>query len=240
MQHNSLAEHVTSALAGATVYPIAHAAHGPATVEPLPSHAYTIALSREEGVPAHSLAQNLAEVLGWKVYDHELIELIAREMGVDIRLLERLDERNVAWLEEALNSFMEVPAVSEGGFIANLRKTIAKLGRAGNCIIVGRGAAHILPVETTLRVRLIASHRDRVQAVAKSRGLTQDAAAKHIETTERERERFIRTYFYVDPRNPMNYDLVLNLSHLSLAAGTQLLVGALQAYQASAQPLVVP
>ncbi len=227
-------DHLAAALAGTAVYSTTRD-----HTEPQASPGYTVALSREEGVPVHELAHELGRTLGWQVFDHELIELIAKEMGVDVRLLDRMDERNVAWLEEAFNSFMEIPAVSEGGFISALRKTITRLGRTSHCIFVGRGAPHILPVATTLRVRLIANRRDRLLAVAKCKNLSDDAAARYIETTEEQRVRFIRGHFFFDPRDPQNYDLVLNFSHLSLPACVQLLVSALQAYQASSPPLVV-
>jgi cytidylate kinase len=223
-------DHLAAALAGAATYTSPQ-------IEAQKKTGYTIALSREEGVPVHQLAHELGQTLGWQVYDHELIQLIAKEMGVDVRLLERIDERNVAWLEEAFNSLMEIPAVSAGGFVTALRKTVDRLARMGHCIIVGRGAPHVLPVETTLRVRLIANRRDRIVAVARCKHISHEAAARHIDEVEEQRDRFIRTHFFIDPRDPQNYDLVLNVSHLTIAASVDLLAAALRSYQASRNPL---
>jgi cytidylate kinase len=99
-------------------------------------------------------------------------------------------------------------------------------------VIVGRGAAQILPVATTLRVRLVASVEDRVAVMSGELGVSSAEAARHVERTDRERARFIRDHFGKDPTDPQNYDLVLNSSYLSVAACADVVVTALHCRQA--------
>jgi hypothetical protein len=51
------------------------------------------------------VARAVAERLGWNVYDHELLEVVARDLHVRVKLLENVDERHVPWLQECVESF---------------------------------------------------------------------------------------------------------------------------------------
>src|SRR5579872_1895390 len=74
-----------------------------------PTPAFTVALSREAGTQGTAVARELGSRLGWPVYDHELLERIAQEMGVRTALLESVDEKRMSWLLEAFGQFMAVP-----------------------------------------------------------------------------------------------------------------------------------
>ena len=43
---------------------------------------FTITVSREAGTQGTAVAKELGTLLGWHVYDHELLEQIARNMGL--------------------------------------------------------------------------------------------------------------------------------------------------------------
>lgn len=198
--------------------------------------ALTIALEREAGTFGTSLARQLGQRLGWPVYDHELLEVIAQEMGLRVQLLESMDERRQSWLQEAFQSLAEVPQVSEDAYVHHLVQTILSLGAHGQCILVGRGAAQILPPASTLRIRLVGEWSDRVAQAAQRLGLSREQAARWIEETDRERIRFVREHFLRDPTDPHLYDLVLNASRWSVAEAVELLVQAVQCRQQRSAP----
>jgi cytidylate kinase len=193
--------------------------------------AFTIALSREVGGRGTSVARAVGARLGWPVYDHELLEQIAQEMGLRTNLLESVDERHISWLEECVAQLAAVPAVSENAFVRHLVQTIFSLGAHGECVIVGRGAPQILPAATTLRVRLVAAREHRIAVISHERHLARQEAERYIDSTERERVRFIRDHFGKDPTDPQNYDLVLNTSRFLVEECAQLIVAALHHLQ---------
>jgi cytidylate kinase len=188
---------------------------------------FTIAIAREAGTPGTSVAREVGARLGWLVYDHELLERIAHEMGLRTSLLASIDERHVSWLEETVEQFASVPIVSESNYVRHLVETILALGTHGQCIIVGRGAAHILPAGTTLRVRLVAIREDRIAATCLRLGVSAQEAARWVEKTEKERTAFIRDHFQQDPTDPRRYDLVLNTSRWSIPECAELIIQAL-------------
>jgi hypothetical protein len=169
--------------------------------------------------------------LGWPVYDNELIERIAREMHLHASLLDSVDEKRKSWLLESVEALSSGRSVSESAFVRHLVESVLSLGTHGECVIVGRGAAHILPQASTLRVRLVGDREDRVLAMCRRLGLSHTEAARLVEVTDRERARFIREHFQKDSTDPRNYDLVLNTSRLSYAACAGLVIEALHQMQ---------
>jgi cytidylate kinase len=189
-------------------------------------HGLTIALSREAGTPGTTIARELGARLHWPVYDHELVEQIARQMGVPEYLLDDVDEHRKSWLLQCLEAFGSV-RVSECAYSKRLRETIVSLAARGQCVIVGRGAPCLLPPQTTLRVRLTGSLEDRIARTCQQRNLSRDAAAQWIAATDRERLDFVRTHFFADAADERNYDLVVNTSQWPVPRCVDLIVEAL-------------
>jgi hypothetical protein len=174
--------------------------------------ALAVTLDREPGAPVEEVARELGLRLGWPVYDHELVERIARDLGVPVSQVDQIDERGQHWLVECLESLTLTPHLTEAGYVHRLIETIQALGQRGNCVLVGHGAAEILPVHSTLRVLLVGTARDRVARLMKQLRVNGREAERWAKQVSKERARFLRNHFHVDPEAPGNYDLVLNTS----------------------------
>lgn len=197
--------------------------------QPRTKRAYTIALSREAGTPGTSVAQEVGKRLGWTVYDHELVEKIAQEMGLRADLLDSVDEKRRSWLLETLEEFATAtPPVSQNAYVRHLVQTLLSLSVHGRCIIVGRGSPHVLPQESTLRVRLVGRLEDRIAAGMRRLNTTEAAARKWVEETERQRLHFVQEFFLKDARDPREYDLILNTSRWSVSECADLVIQALK------------
>jgi len=184
--------------------------------------ALTIALNREAGTQGTTVAQAVGARLGWPVYDHELLEHIAREKGLRLSLLESLDEKPQSWFLECIQAFVG-ESLGESGFVSHLVETIVSLGRLGRCIIVGRGAVHLLPRETTLN--------DRIAAYAQHFGVAREEAARQVETQDRQRASFVQNHFHKDVADPHNYDLILNTARWSVEECADAIVEAVNRLQ---------
>jgi cytidylate kinase len=157
--------------------------------------AFTIVLSREAGTNGSRVAHAMGERLGWMVYDRELVQHIAADMGVHTRLIDSVDEKHCGWLLECLEAFAAVRHASEGAFVRHLIETLLSVGAHGQCVIVGRGAAQVLPPAATLPVRLVGPMEDRVQAVCRKLGIPHEDAKRWVEKTDAECHRFVKDHF---------------------------------------------
>jgi cytidylate kinase len=195
---------------------------------------FTIALTRQSGCPGTSVAREIGARLGWPVYDQELVARIAGEMGLRASLLESVDERHQSWVQECVESFATAPNAGESSYVRHLVETVLSLGARGECIIVGRGAAHILPRESTLRIRLVGLLDDRIRNMSTRLGIGIEEASRVVHETDHQRARFVRDHFHRDAADPAGYDLVLNTSHWSITECAQLSVHALDRLRARA------
>jgi cytidylate kinase len=192
----------------------------------------TIALSRQVGAGGTSIATEVGNRLGWPVYDHALLERIAEEMHLRTQLLESVDERQMHWLTESLNSFSQEPAINTSTYVRHMIQTILSLGTHGSCIIVGRGSPYILPPATTLRVRVVADRKHRIIGLSRERGISRADADAQLDQIDHERLAFIKSHFLKDPRDPQNFDMVLNSSCFSYAECADLIIEALHRLEA--------
>lgn len=195
---------------------------------------FSIAISREAGANGPAIARAVGESLNWPVYDKELVQKIADEMGLHANLLQSVDEKQIGWLKECLRSFTSEPNVNEMAFVRQLLETLLSLAAHGECVIIGRGAAVVLPAETTLKVRLVAPVRERVESIWQRLGISRAEAENWVRKTDCERQRFVVDHFHKDPSDPQYYDLVLNTSRFTVAECTEFIVEALRRLQARA------
>ncbi len=196
------------------------------------SRSFTIAISREAGSGGKLVALEIGRRLNWPVYDHELLDNLAKELHVDVDQLESVDERRTNWLVECVQAFSAASTVAEATYFHRLLKLLLALGERGQCVILGRGAMIALPAETTLRVRVVASLRDRVAFIGRERGLNPTEAARYVDSTDHERRRFIRDHFGKDAGDPLLYDLIVNASRFSTQECADLTIEGLQRLQA--------
>ncbi len=189
---------------------------------------FSIAISREAGTRGPAVAKAVADRLGWRLYDHELLEIVARDLHVRVKLLENLDERHVTWLQECVEAFAAVPAVREGKYVRHLIEAMLSLAACGNCVIVGRGSPFVMPPATTLRVRLVAPLEARVATICHDLKLPRREAARFVEVTDRERTEFVRLHFLRDSADPRHYDLFVNTAQFSTDQCAELIVDGLR------------
>jgi len=190
--------------------------------------ACTIAISREAGALGSSIGQEVATRLGWQLYDQELLNRIGEEMGLRASLLQSIDEQGKNWVRDLFEGFRGHVRPAEHRFVQRLIEMIGSLARHGECVIVGRGSALVLPAETTLRVRLIAPRPFRVATIQQAKGLSPEEAAHWVDTTDRERAAFSKDFFHKDATDPALYDLLPNVSRFTVNQCAGMIIEALR------------
>lgn len=196
----------------------------PAVRQPL-----AIAISREAGAPGVEIGEEVSRRIGYPIYDRQILELIGERVGLRAELLQTLDERDPNWLVEALGSFGNSVEKHRAAFLHHLIQVIAALAAQGDCIIVGRGAAALLPRNKALKVRVVADLKDRVERSARKFNLSLDDAAHRVRQVDLERRQFVEKHFHRDVNDPHNFDLVLNASLVDVPTCAALIIEAAKA-----------
>jgi len=205
-----------------------------------------ITIEREYGSGAAEIAQLLARRLGWKLWDQELTAEIARMAHCKASAIEEREERRDSLYYRLLKSFARgsyegsskvdpimldpLQALNADTIVRISRHVVEKAAADGNCVIVGRGSQHFLQErEDTLRFFLYAPREDKVQRLT-SQGTNQSEAEHLVDTVDRERAAFIKTYFHVEWPNRPVYHAMLNT-----AAGDEMVIQAIRSFL-KAQP----
>jgi cytidylate kinase len=182
-----------------------------------------ITISREQGSGGSEIARRLAERLGWKLIDDELVTEIARRANVDPELARRLDECVDSWfhrLTKALwrGGYEGVASRVEGGMFdaeamaAFWTRVIREAAGLGSCVIVGRGGQCILSGQPdAFHVSVHAPRAQRVERLRKLYPAETDPAAL-AEESDRRREAYVHQHFGIDWKDYRLYHLVLNSS----------------------------
>src|SRR5271154_3661106 len=136
-----------------------------------------IVIEREFGAGAGAIADKLAQRLGWKLLDHALTEEIAKLAKASPETCRDCEERIDPWLYRLAKVFWrgshersvvlpEGDVVDADCLICLTQEVIKQAAAAGQCVIVGRGAAYFLRERTdTFCVFLYAPREVKFQRV---------------------------------------------------------------------------
>jgi hypothetical protein len=174
-----------------------------------------ITISREFGARGAALGEYLGEKLGFKVWDKELLQAIANEMGGGIRTIESLDERRLQTVEDTITGFL-INIPTNMTYLRSLIKAVKTIEGYGNGIIVGRGANYICKNPGALHIRVVSPKNERVFEYANRENISVEKARYIIDNKDWEREEFIRKNFHKDVTEPSDYHLVLNSEVFSI------------------------
>jgi cytidylate kinase len=194
-----------------------------------------ITVSREAGARGSTVARLVGRKIGWTVYDQELIEYIAHQVHLRTNVLESLDEPTFQWSRDWLARVLEDQWQDQDAYIVHLSKVVLAIGLCGEAIIVGRGAACIMPRDRAINVRVIAKDSDRIGFLSQIERLTPQEAERYMRDTDEQRRQFVRDYFHRNNEDVHEYDLVLDSSALGEECCADLIVGALRGREAIAR-----
>lgn len=182
-----------------------------------------IAIEREYGCGGGVIAQKIADILGWKVWDRLLTEEIAKLANVDCSAVERRGERldsrfyrlaKVFWRGSYERS---IPLDDDKFFDADclvsmMERIAAKIAAEGNAVVVGRGAPYFLQErEDTFRVFLYATRDEKIRRLMAA-GQRLEDAEEMVDSIDAERVAFCRHYFSADWPTRSLYHMMINTS----------------------------
>jgi len=165
-----------------------------------------ITIEREFGCGASEIASQVANRLGWTLWDERLTHEIARLTQSTPEAVERREWRSDPLVYRLFQDFLR--GAFEGGLppanrlhvldarrIAAVSETAVNTAISnGPSVIVGRGSQYFLRNrKDVFRVFLYASRDHKIRRLI-AEGATQDKAIEQIDTTDEARAAFVRQY----------------------------------------------
>ena len=194
-----------------------------------------ITISRQYGSGGHEIGEKLAEILGIPLYDKNIIDKTAEELGFSPKVvMER--EQSMTPMQ-----LLEMVFVEGGGVIPEMElsaddaifvtesRIIRDLAAKGSCIIIGRCADFVLRDHAgCFRVFVRAEMEQARKRVVEEYGISSENATVEIERIDKERSNHYWRYTGKRWTDAENYDLVLNSSKMGIDKTVEMIRNAVQ------------
>jgi len=184
-----------------------------------------ITISHEMGAGGPDIGMGVAQRLGYRYVDHELLLDAVRRYG--------LAQEKLSHLDESKPTLFERFDTETRHYITVLQTTLLEFAEMDNAVLMGRGGQWLLRgIPHVLRVRVIAPFEQRVrQWIKRSADMTgetpnQRAAADFVRRDDAEKNGRMRYLYEVDLGDPALYDMTANMEHLNTEAVVQMIESA--------------
>lgn len=208
----------------------------------MPRSTSIVCVSHLTGAEGEAVARGVAERLGFRYLDEEIIERAAEWAELDPAVVGEVERRKSlvrrigeAIQAEPMSSRPDASAQRRGGDAAArqkpsdedlralVRDAIRDTAAEGNIVIASHAAAMVLADrDDTLRVLVTASEKTRARRVAGVQQLDERPAEKLVAAADASRADYFRRFHNVDRELPIHYDLVVNTDVLAPEVGADL------------------
>jgi cytidylate kinase len=197
-----------------------------------------ITVTRQFASGGSDIAALTASQLGWTMVDNQFVDEVARRAGLPPDEVAQREERAPGLLErlartlavaspEMFITTAGVPRVEddEATIVKVTERVIRELAAEGRVVLVGHGAQAVLAQrENALHVFVVASREWRIRQAVERMGVDAARAAKVVDDTDAERDRYVKAYYGRERRDPAQYDLVVNAETLGFDGASQVVV----------------
>jgi len=203
-----------------------------------------ICISRTAFAGGETVGYLVAERLGKRYVDDEIIRLAAEKAKVDPELVERAEHR-VPLLErivDVMGGPIQWSPPPEGYYAATMnalsrpttealraliRATIVEVADRGDAVIVAHAASFALSERTNvLRVLVTAPFATRVERLAAMKMVEPKEAETIVRDSDRERQAYLQRFYNVSEESPTHYDVVVNSERLVVEQAVQVVISA--------------
>lgn len=197
-----------------------------------------VTISHEIGAGGPEIGQQLADRMGYRYVDHELISDAARRYG--------LLEEKLSHLDESKPSLFERFDAETRRYITVIQTALYDFAEHDNVVLMGRGGQWLLRgIPHVLRVRVMAPFDVRVKRLGKKLAgpmgeqTNPRTVTELVRRDDAEKAGRMRYLYEVGITDPALYDLVINTEKLSVAAAVGLIGGVLGQTELATTPAAV-
>lgn len=197
-----------------------------------------ITIARQFGSGGRKIGCKLAEKLEIAYYDKNLINIVAKESGLDPEVIEGMDEKSTSSLLYSLsigaaavydNGFRIEPQLPLNDRLFLAQHDVIRKISAKPCVIVGRCADYILSGRKDIvRLFIYADMDKRVEYAINEYDVNPKKAQSVVTKTDKSRANYYNFYASGKWGDPNNYDLCINSGILGIDGSVELIISYLK------------
>ena len=178
-----------------------------------------ITIARQNGSGGREVGKILAELLGIRCYDQEILAEAANESGISLQEIEKKEERT-----SRTNMFFYGISARNPVFVAQ-SKAIETLAANGPCVFVGRCADYVLHDRSdVINVFVKAPMEARVARSSKRNNISEKEAFARVKDKDSERALYYQRYTGIVWGTVENYDLTIDTSVIGVENAAKLII----------------
>lgn len=187
-----------------------------------------ITIGRSFGSNGRRIGEKLAEVMGISFYDRNLIEIAAKENGLDWKKVGGADEKLIGGMmnfHHGLDFIQENP--NDAIYMAQAEAIRDIYEREESCVIVGRGADHVLRGRRdVLKVFIYAPYENRIETVKERYHFSEAEAEKVVRHMDKQRRNYYEYFTDHNWDQKEGKDLLINSGEFGVGEAVALIQAA--------------
>ena len=193
---------------------------------------FIITVGREMGSGGHTIAEKLAERLGVRFCDKQVMQQLMKQFDLSVNEIEHIKSRKQSWLRDFFDAIAPVArkevfvqsapiataeyAVTASDIASAEAQILQELASEESCVVAGRAGFSILKdFPNRLDVFIRSSWDNRVERVCAKQGVSPEEAETVLRNVDESRENYVRRICGRSRYDARNYDIILNVDSLT-------------------------
>ena len=195
---------------------------------------FVITISRTVGSGGRTIGRKLAERLGVRFSDKELIDALQNKFNLTAESIEELKGKKKRWLDDFIQMVAPVPmsgllVSGESDYVSEYNSTLSVndvfeaekeilngIADEGSCVIAGRLGFFVLKDRPNKVDILITASRDkRIARIMEKQNLSRQKAEEVIDSVDKARDNYVQRYTGQSRYDARNYHIVLNMDYIT-------------------------
>lgn len=193
---------------------------------------FVISIGRQLGSGGKEIAEKLAGRLHIPIYDKKLLEVAAKDSGLDTTAFENVDEKesnslfgSLFSIHGSLSGFLSGGSCMESDQLFLIQsEAIRKIAEKEACIIIGRCAEYVLRDNpNVISIFITADSEERIKRIAKKEMIDEEKAKELMEKGDKKRRAYHDYYATTHWGEAQSYDLCINSSLMGIDSTVEFL-----------------
>lgn len=195
---------------------------------------FVITISREVGSGGRTIGRKLAEKLGVRFSDKDLIAALQNKLNLTADSIEELKGKKKRWLDDFIQMVAPVPMsgmlvdgdsdyISEYNLSLSVndvfeaeREILNGIADEGSCVIAGRSGFFVLKGRPNkVDILITASREKRIARIMDKQNLSRQKAEEVIDSVDKARDNYVQRYTGQSRYDARNYHIVLNMDYIT-------------------------
>ena len=195
---------------------------------------FVITISRTVGSGGRTIGRKLAERLGVRFSDKELIDALQNKFNLTAESIEELKGKKKRWLDDFIQMVAPVPmsgllVSSESDYVSEYNSSLSVndvfeaekeilngIADQGSCVIAGRSGFFVLKDRPNkVDILITASRENRIARIMSKQNLSYEKAAEVLDSVDKARDNYVQRYTGQSRYDARNYHIVLNMDYIT-------------------------